>query len=253
MRGLLVLAMLGVPAGAQMHGPLTQAGVVAVRKLPDVAPGVAAMPRVVAGTGVTAAVAAVINGHLAALDTAVLKSRRECLQGTTADQDVLYTREVHVLLRGPRFLSLASSVDSNCGGPHLETEELDLTYDLETGRPVNWLAYLPAEATADTQKGGPRSTRVSYVVWPALNRLARLKTDQAPAHDCKAQFAPDAPMDYNTTLGHDGKIVFSPVLEQAENANFCGLAIELDGAAARKMGIAAGLVEVLAAAAKTVQ
>ncbi len=246
---LLLLAS----ANGQAPSDLAQDSVIKLQQVPDLAPDLEAMPRVLAGPGVTPAVAAIVNRHLAALDRAVLKEVAECRRDTRASHmESDYEREVKVTMRGPRFLSLYTTDEYDCGGPHPDDYQVSLTYDLQTGSPINWLAYLPQSARAETDSG-PNATRLSYVVWAALDQISREQAPSDPDRDCQALFKPGSANRYNLNLESNGKILFTPILTPHFDSALCAAGLEMDQTTAHNLGVSPSLLDILSAAAKTKQ
>lgn len=105
--------------------------------LPELARGVAALPRL---TGDTEAIRA-INADLERMDAQVRKAIPECFAEGVQHPD--WTRIVDAPSTGPRFFSLTILDDLYCGGNHPNNARLSVTYDLSTGRRVNWSDLLP--------------------------------------------------------------------------------------------------------------
>ncbi len=88
-----------------------------------------------------------MNALLAAADRRALVAVEDCREDAADDSNqppkTSYERTVTVAMRGPVFLALTASDESDCGGPYPNAVVLALTYDLTTGAPVNWARYLP--------------------------------------------------------------------------------------------------------------
>jgi hypothetical protein len=98
----------------------------------------------------------IINHDLLRLDT---KAKRDALGCTGASDDghrMFYERSVNVLSPGPRYLAIAVNVSTDCGGVHPYYYQFTLTYDVETGRPVDWAKIL-MKTDAKNDKVNPDS------------------------------------------------------------------------------------------------
>ncbi|MDQ0465143.1 hypothetical protein QO010_002927 [Caulobacter ginsengisoli] len=85
----------------------------------------------------------------AALDRADGRARKLLTECKSGGENFL-ERGVSVDAYGPRFLSLFIANSIYCGGAHPETWQIALTYDLTTGRPIDWAQYLPADLVSVT-------------------------------------------------------------------------------------------------------
>ncbi len=82
-----------------------------------------------------------INQALGRADARGKKAIKDCGKG----KDIEFERAVTAPMIGQPFLSLISSDYASCGGPYPSLNRTALTYDLGTGRPINWADYLPAD------------------------------------------------------------------------------------------------------------
>lgn len=126
-----------------------------LRVPPEVVRGVAAMPKIRdpaddAGRR--------INAALGRLDASVRKAAGACRAEGGAHSS--WERSVVAPMRGPRFLALAITDSSFCGGAHPNVGTMAIVYDLTTGAPIDWTALLPASLTGtvalDTGADGTR-------------------------------------------------------------------------------------------------
>lgn len=138
---------------------------------PDVAPGVAAFPRI-AAPSTPAAMS--INQALAKADARVLVAAQSCkanvvAQGMETAGEPDWERDITVAMRGPDYLALAANDFMACGGAHPDGEFVVLVYDVRTGKPVNWLRLMPKSmgATASLDQAGD-DTNIGLVAAPVL-------------------------------------------------------------------------------------
>lgn len=104
---------------------------------PDLAPGVAALPRLPEAT----AAATSINARLAALDAEALAFQGECVTGAYSD----YFRWVKVPLSSDTFVTLLVFEDAFCtGAAHPGSTLMPLTFDRQTGEEADPMTWLPA-------------------------------------------------------------------------------------------------------------
>ncbi len=110
---------------------------------PDLADGVAALPRLTA----TGLAAASINADLAARDAAQVEFAGRC---NTEPPHSFYERFVTVTFVGPAYLSLLDSTGFYCpGAAHPNFGVAPVTYDLATGDEVKWQAVFPTDLLAE--------------------------------------------------------------------------------------------------------
>lgn len=241
---LLMVAAVGV-AGAQGKKRQAVKGPVVLEAQPILMKGVSAFPRV--KSGVAKDVAARINASLAKLDASVLKAARECK--TTARfqpgpvDDEPWQRTVEVTMQGPGFLSIVAQDGMFCGGAHPDDGTLAMVYDLQTGRPVDWVKLLPAGARGVLSNSGDGAT-TGVVEWGALAKLAVAHADK----DCKEAFAGGTPPTFS--LWPDARtgaiMVGDDDLPHAMAP--CKEAFAVSAVEARKLGVAAVMVDALEAA-----
>lgn len=125
------------PAKAEAPAKPAPAAAPMLALQPELAKDVAALPRL---TGDTAAIRA-INADLTRMDGQVRKALPDCFE---QGRDYAYwARYVDAPMIGPRFFTVTASDDFNCGGAHPDTSQLSVTYDLTTGRRVDWATLLP--------------------------------------------------------------------------------------------------------------
>ncbi|NBB14731.1 hypothetical protein GVN21_05060 [Caulobacter sp. SLTY] len=132
-RTLLTLTALGLLAG-----PALAAGGIALQGQNPLSETADAFPRIVnpAGPKIER-----INQALGRADARAKKAIKDCGKGP----EVEFERAVTAPMTGQPFLTLVASDYASCGGAHPSINQTHLTYDLGTGRPINWAEYLPAE------------------------------------------------------------------------------------------------------------
>lgn len=233
----LLAAVLGVSAA--------QAQTVHLSVGPDVAKGSAALPRIASpATPATAR----INAALGRLDRSWAGYVRDCLAG---GKDNEAGRHVDVSMRGPRYLSLQAWDEEDCGGAHPDNSLTALTYDLETGRPVDWKQLLGSKLAAQTSVDNViDGTTIGLVSSPELRRLyvQTLKASAAEPKDwwsdCADVLAAD---DLSFSLWLDAKkhaVAVRPELEHVVLA--CAEEADIAPATLHEMGASPELLAAFA-------
>jgi hypothetical protein len=240
---LLLLAMLFAQATetTEVQGP------VLLKTQRDLGRHITAFPRVQSNEAVPPAIAAKINASLqrldetvSAADLACRKQFRENLHRRSVDG---WERSISVTMKGPSFLSLTANDSTYCGGPHPDSAQFPMVYDLSTGRPVGWLKLLPPQAKESTDSGAD-GTPLGLVIWEPLQKLALAQASPECAH----VFDPDAPPQFALSLdGRTGMLVASPYgLPHVIAA--CADDIEIDAEQARRLGVSRRITDALNAA-----
>lgn len=220
-------------------GGVAHADAVVLKASPRLAKSIDAFPRIVAPPGNAAAQR--INQGLAALDKSFRASAADCGGGNAE-------RAVAVTLAGARFLSLVASDSWFCGA-YPDTGTLALVYDLETGRPVNWAALLPAslglKTTIDSHFDG---TRIGMLRSPALSALYWSAIKDGPdAEDCRDVVTDDDVAFQAWPVASDDAVVLQPAsLPHAVKA--CAIMAALPTAMLRRMGANPALLDDIDAA-----
>jgi hypothetical protein len=106
---------------------------------PDLAKDFEALPRI-AGD---AEPARAINAFMDRLDERDREARSDCL--AEAPDHYEWGRSVEAPMTGPRFVSVIVTLGAYCGGAHPYWSETHYTFDVETGRQIDWAAFLPDE------------------------------------------------------------------------------------------------------------
>jgi hypothetical protein len=131
----LTLALLAASAVAL---PALAAGPIALQGQNPLSETADSFPRIVnpAGPKIER-----INQALTRADARAKKAIKDCGKG----KDIEFERGVTAPMTGQPFLTLIANDYAFCGGAHPSIVKTALTYDLGTGRPINWAEYLPAE------------------------------------------------------------------------------------------------------------
>ena len=147
-------------AAAQSEGPDTVPRLVWSAPL---APNFNALPRVAGDTRQ----ARDINAYLDRIDANDREDRATCLEMQPLNDNVEWGRSVEAPMTGPRFLSVLVTTGYYCGGAHPSWQQKSLTFDLESGRLVDWAEFLSADMALPRYEAGDQ--------WPQLLRSPSLK------------------------------------------------------------------------------
>ena len=205
---------------------------------PDVAPGVAAFPRLRAVPADHAA--ARINAALAAGDRRVRAIAASCGH---------WTRGVAVRARGPRYLTVLARDSWYCGA-YPDTDIVALTYDLGSGAPVNWAGLLGprvvAAAKLDTAGDG---TRVGAAVSAPLARwYARAALAAPGVPKACAPVLGTAGLGFQLWIDARAHGLGIAAAGLAHVVAVCGPSLVVPAAALRAMGARPAILAALAAA-----
>ncbi|RZJ01520.1 MAG: hypothetical protein EON90_02770 [Brevundimonas sp.] len=174
---------------------------------------VEALPRVDADTPQ----AREINAFLDRMDARDREERAACLADESPESGQReWGRSVEAPMTGPRFISLLVTTGYYCGGAHPSWGQKALTFDLASGRQVDWAAVFPAEMAT------PRDDATDH--WPQL-LLSR---------SLKAWYAQTAVAQRGTAIGHDDcadTLAGSEPLNAWPDAKTGGLALQVIGLA----------------------
>jgi hypothetical protein len=155
------------------------------------------------------------------------RDEHQSLKGKNGD----WERAVKVTMTGPRLLSIVATDDAACGGAHPNSDTMAMVFDLETGKPVNWMKQIAASAKAapfsDSVVDG---SNIGALIVPAIRDLSIAGADS----DCKDIF--DEKQSYQLWPdAKTGTLVAEPFdLPHAVAACAEDLALTLDQA--RKLG-----------------
>ena len=137
-----------------------------------------------------------INAALDMADRRLRGAIRDCA-GQARDNGAggaEYDRTVAVAMAGPRFLSMVMSDSAFCGGLYPNFQTVAFTFDLLTGKPVDWVKLLPRPLIEATTTEGAIDGATMGLVRSKL--LVRLGTDPSEncgmAEDAAFQLWPDA-------------------------------------------------------------
>ena len=217
-------------------------GAVTFADTPSLSATVAAAPRL-AGDG--AAIAA-INADLALIASKATANLSECEGGG-------FARTVTQPMTGPAYVTYMVMDDFDCGGPYPSTIQTPVTYDLSTGRRLDWTKVLSAwSVTADEPVEGPADW-LGYLHSPALARWysARMlaSTDAEWLEQCRDVFDPEQ-LDLSGFLvwadAATSGIAVAPQLAHVVQA--CGEQATLSKADMQAAGVPAALIAALTTA-----
>ena len=122
---------------------------------PDLAAGIAALPRLDAND----AAAARINAQLADLDAEAEITASVCIPDPPRS---FFERSITVAFEGPGFVSLLDSSYLYCpGAAHPNAYIIPLTFNLATGDEVKWRGLFPAGLMAEDSHPWPGSVKAS--------------------------------------------------------------------------------------------
>lgn len=104
-------------------------------------------------------------------------------------------RTVEVTMTGPEFFSVVATDGAFCGGTHLNFQSLAFTFDLLTGKRVNWAMLLPPPPVENTTTEQTMEGTTMGLVRSKL--LVKLDTDSADDNcgtdeDAELRLWPDA-------------------------------------------------------------
>lgn len=209
---------------------------------PNVSPTVAAAPRLV---GETAAIRA-INADLSILDAAARENAAGCEGGG-------YSRTVTQPMTGPGYVSYWISDEYECGGPYPSASQIAVTYDLATGRRIDWTQAMPAwglsaDSPEDMAAGSVAILHSATLAdWYSRKMLA--STDKEWLADCREVFTPETLNSGGFKVWADAGnagVSVSPELPHVVQA--CGEQASLTADDMRAAGVAPAMIEALAKA-----
>lgn len=243
--GALAMAATNVPAHAAPGGAVVR-GPVHVQS--PASRNVATLPQVIPGAAVASPIAAKINAALNREDLRAVKAASECrasyreMQGKASPD--AWTREVTVTMAGPHYLAYQVSDSYYCGGPYPNDGiRSAFVYDLDTGRPVDWLALFPTGAIAQSASSASGAT-LGIVAWRELSRRAAADAPE----ECRDVFGQDERTGF--TIGLDarsGELTALPTdLPHAIQA--CAEEVRINTADLRRLGFSPRLIDALQAA-----
>lgn len=209
---------------------------------PDLAESVGALPRLV---GEGAAIAA-INADLDRRDAAARTAGCEGGGG--------YERGVSQPMTGPDFISFWIAEGYACeGAAHPSFDQTAITYDLATGRAVDWVAAAPGLQltrgdTTDLPDGYvPDLSSTALTAWYSAKALA--STDREHVQECAGVWAPEALEGTGFKVWLDaqsGGLSVSPQFVHVVQA--CADTATLNGEEMRRFGVAPAIIDAVTAA-----
>jgi hypothetical protein len=102
---------------------------------------------------------------------------RDCAKGTPRGREVDFHRKREIALRAGSWVIVAESFDSFCGGPYPNSGTLHLTWNLDSGSPVEPWTWI-----RDSKSCSPAS-ECRYSAPDALNGLLLAHAARNKAHD----------------------------------------------------------------------
>lgn len=232
---LAITALLGM--GAAQAAPFA----VVLRTPPPLAKDQDRMPRIVSpATPATAK----INVDLDRVDAEWLAEAKQCRE-LAEGREVDLARGFFVRMRGPGYFALLITDEEYCGGAHPSNVLTPVTYDLSTGRRVEWLKLFARSAKVtrayEPEAGEPPTDAFRSPVLHALYlKQARADRTAAEWKDCgdaledpelTFQFVPNA---------EEGAVEMMPDLPRVVMA--CGDSAYLRPADLRRLGVGPRLI-----------
>jgi hypothetical protein len=193
-----------------------------------------------------------VNAALARADARWRTSAGVCRSVVPKPTDAEMERTTNVTMRGPGFFSVLDNQEYSCGGAHPDGASIALVYDLDTGRPVNWMTLLPASmkavASLDTAADG---STMGVVSSPVLHDLYLKAPKPGLSDDDRAACADavDAPS-LTFMLWPDAKadaVVIAPS-SLPHVVQTCGAPAAISTATLRKLGVGARMLDAIDAA-----
>lgn len=212
---------------------------------PDLAPNIGAFPRLAADPAAPAAQR--INRALAGLDKKFAAATAECRQVDSSNE---VTRTVDVTMKGARYLGLVAEESWFCGGAYPDHDTLALTYDLGTGRPVDWTRLMPPslglKASLDNTFDG---TAIGVVTSNTLSKIYTEQVSKAPDFDkdCLEAFSMQDLTFQLWPSAKEGGVAVQPA-NLPHVAAACGDTIVIPAARLRELGADASLLADIEAA-----
>lgn len=230
MRAAAGLAMTVLLAGC--GGPDVPKAQSALRFSPDLAENFQALPRVALETPEAQAV----NAALDRVDARDRESREDCLSMKPHNDNVEWGRTVDVAMSGPRFVSIVMTRGEYCGGAHPNWDRPALVFDLQTGRLIDWRAFLPAGMTAEMHDDDADEwVSAAYLKSPELKAWfaarAMAAMDEYGRKECADIYGQGGHDEWGLTIWPDAKaaglILQSAGLAHAEKGCFTEVTMSL--------------------------
>lgn len=248
MKTITCAAMAALMLGLSACNPASaakgaEAAPVTFAARPDLAKNVGALPRLV---GEGAAVAA-INADLDLRDTA---ARAE----GCGDGDDGYARSISQPMTGPDFVTFMITQEYACeGAAHPSFDQTAITYDLATGKAVDWVAVAPGLELTRVEMDDmpadymPSLASTALSAWYSAKVLA--STDREHVTDCAELWSTDALEDKSFKVWLDaenGGLSVSP--DFAHVAQACADTLTLNAEDMRRFGVSPAVVDSVTAA-----
>lgn len=237
----LLIALAGC-AGETRRGPA------ALEPRPPLAEAADALPRLVGGGPEVRR----INAELSGFDAQTRRAMADC----TADPDhSFYERAVMGPMTGPDFLSLWVADFLYCGGPHPDTVQQALTYDLRSGAAIDWRQYLPASLVEPHERSqvyfdfeADRIRSPALARWFSDRVLATMDVERRG--DCGDLFAPEAVESAGLMVWLDAREggLAMQLASIAHASAACGESVVMPTAELRRRGADPHLVEAIESA-----
>lgn len=180
-----LIASLLLTAGCAAPGVTTPAQSDGLTWAPPLADGFEALPRVSGDTPP----AREINAFLDRMDVRAREERGECLSdASTLSDNREWGRSVEAPMTGPRFLSLLVTTGYYCGGAHPDWAQKALTFDLMSGRQVDWATQLPADMALPRHEASDHWPQLlkspSLIAWYGRQAVAQRQAAVAGEDEC---------------------------------------------------------------------
>lgn len=135
-----------------------------------------------------------INADLDRMDAAAAADLKTC--NTDAGGQGEWNRSITRPMTGPGYLTLRVHLELYCGGAYPSTDQSAVTYDLSTGKRVDWTRAIPGlSLTPDALEDMPQGY-IPNVSSAALNAVYSRKmlasTDKEWLDECREVFTPEA-------------------------------------------------------------
>ena len=249
----LLLTACSVAGGVGDTAPAaTQNGAGGAAQLqarPKLSADIEAMPRLV---GDSAAVRA-INAELERSDATTGRNAAECAADADDSPGGGWTRWITQPMTGPAYVTLREHLDVYCGGAYPSTQQTAVTYDLQTGRRVDWVAALPGLGLSFSTFEEMPPDHVPLVSSAALgawySRKMLANPDAEWVDQCRGVFDPDQLAEQTFNIWADaenGGVTVAP--DFAHVAQACADSATLTFADLRRLNADPSLVAAIAAA-----
>lgn len=250
---MLGLAACGQGTASRAEGVAGAAGDPILVEKPRLSADIEAMPRL---SGDSPAIVR-INAELDRLDATAVADAGECGRMADSQEGDGWTRTITRPMTGPAYLTLREHLEIFCGGAYPSTSQTPITWDLSTGKRVNWVALLPGLGLVQDQAEEGMPTDYVYSVRsPRLETLYERKmiaeaTDAEWREQCRDVWTPKAGDELGqgfrvwADAEHGGVAIDA---DYAHAVQACGGTVYLTAEEMRAAGAPAGLIDALTAA-----